>query len=707
MKRCAAALLALAAVACDDDAAAPPAPEARDCRLHVRFEARGLPAAIGVAGSWNDYDASAAPLIRDADGAWTGAFDVPPGRHVYRFEVDGRPFVDEANPLTVWRDGMEQSAFDAPDCSVGALVDPQVVIDGDRADITLRIAAGRAGLPGGSSEISARVGERPAAVRLDGDRLHITATGLPRGKHRLMVEGAGLEQLDAPFWVEETPWDWRDAIIYQVVVDRFAGAGGAVSASGGPAARGLRHGGDLTGVLEVLESGYIESLGANTLWLSPLYVNPVGRFEGREGGAARYEGYHGYWPVDPRAVEPAFGDEAIVERLVEAAHARGMRVLVDVVLNHVHETHVYQADHPDWFDRDGCVCGAPGCPWFSHIETCWFTEYLPDVRWDAPGALERQIDDALWWIERFDLDGLRVDAVPMMPRLVTRHLTAEMHRRFEGLGVRHYLLGETFTGPDQQDIIRWYLGPYGLDGQFDFPLMWALREVFAWESAPVWRLDDVWRESQDAWRYSTAVMGTMIGNHDVTRFLSEAAGDAGGDPFVNAPTSPDNTEPYLRQLRGQAFVLTAGGAPILYYGDEYGMPGASDPDNRRPMRFEDARTGNERWLAERVARLGRLRRCLPALRRGRMEILQASADRIVFLRDAGDGAPAWIVIDRRGGAPPTLPVPADTAVAADTLVDALSGARAERGSMGYGPAEASPERPMVFLPEGHPCLEIR
>jgi glycosidase len=373
---------------------------------------------------------------------------------------------------------------------------------------------------------------------------------------------------------------------------------------------------------------------------------------------------------------------------------------MDVVLNHVHQYHPYVTQHPDWFDPR-CTCGTAACPWSSHIETCWFTGYLPDVAFDRPESLEAQVDDAMGWVRRFDLDGLRVDAVPMMPRFVTRLLTARAHR-LEGLRTRQYLLGETYTGPEGHDLIRWYLGPQGLDGQFDFPLMWALRAVFAHESAPLWTLDDVFAASREAWAGSTAVMGLMVGNHDVTRFLSEAAGQYTGDPWNEPPPVPDDPVPYRRLLLAQAFVLTAPGAPILYYGDELGMPGAGDPDNRRPMRFDAERSANERALQAQIERLGRLRRCLPALRRGGFEPLRVTRDQYAYLRDVGDGAPALVVLNRAAQ-------PADVRVALPRglgpLVDALSGAPAVPAADGELRVRVGARSPAVLIPAANPCLE--
>src|SRR5690606_34538512 len=96
--------------------------------------------------------------------------------------------------------------------------------------------------------------------------------------------------------------------------------------------------------------------------------------------------------------------------------------------NHVYETHPRYLEHQGdgWFHPSGCVCGTPSCPWGEHIETCWFTPYLPDVRWQHPEAARAARDDVAFWMRRYDLDGLRVDAVPMMPRAATRRIAHEV-----------------------------------------------------------------------------------------------------------------------------------------------------------------------------------------------------------------------------------------------------------------------------------------
>jgi glycosidase len=121
-------------------------------------------------------------------------------------------------------------------------------------------------------------------------------------------------------------------------------------------------------------------------------------------------GYHGYWPVKARQVDPRIGGDAALSALVAEAHEHGIRILMDYVVNHVHQDHEYYQQHPDWF-RTGCVCGTQDCDWTGKRLECLFTPYLPDVNWTVPEAGEQLVDDAVWWLDSFDLDGLRADAV--------------------------------------------------------------------------------------------------------------------------------------------------------------------------------------------------------------------------------------------------------------------------------------------------------
>ena len=698
-------------------------PSVRRCVISTRFQPDHFPSELEV-----EVEGSYAPLtLLDASsgkaGLWGADLWVTPGWQSYTLRLDGRILTDQAQPLTISRSTPSgeqiRSLIDVPNCEQGRWFRvaaqqmyrrAQFKLAYERAlspDEHRRARQGEPDLHGVAldpSELSVEVNGQPYPFMLEGELIIVDVQGVDTGKYHLTIRGqdeAGtvFETFDAPFWIEDRPHRWTRGVMYQVVLDRLSpplqGERAEIASRASNAephddldldltsedspSIGERWGGSLTGVVALLEDGYFERLGVSALWLSPLAPNPVGKWTGVEGGPPRYEGYHGYWATAPRAVGEEWGGAALLERVVELAHARGIRVIVDVALNHVHEQHPYVSAHPEWFNPPGCLCGRPGCDWGTYIETCRFTTYLPDFRWEGTEAMRQQVDDAVWWLERFDLDGLRVDAVPMMPRRITRMLSATVHKRFEGLRTRHLLIGETFTGPREWSRLGWYIGRDGLDGQFDFSWMWALREVIAWESAPMWSLLEVWRAGEAAWGGASALMGLFIGNHDVTRFISEAAGDDLSDPWSHPPPQTRDALAFDRLWLATALTFTLPGIPVLYYGDEAGLSGANDPDNRRP--FWPLEIDAPEHLPEirarhyrRVAQLGRVRRCLDALAWPEPEVtfLATDTERLSFMRGAS-GEEAIVVIQRQAS-------PTETTLALPALaqrdrvwVDALSG----------------------------------
>jgi glycosidase len=657
-------LLALGACApAEGDRA--PGPE-RDCRPTVFHRADGPAGQVALVGDFNLWDPGAHPMLDpDGDGLYVARPELSPGWHQLRVWRDGQTHLDPWNPLTLHDPtGRENSAVWVPDCGrpafeVRALTTGLAEDGRGRLALELGFWRARAGPGLDPAGLELRLGDGTlVAWELDpgGDGLRAELDGLSPGKHRLEVRGrdragAEAEPLGLPFWIEAEPFDWRDALIYQIMVDRFArGDGQPLDEAAGLS---FRQGGDLGGVTRLLRAGYFEALGVRALWLSPLYDNPESVHLGRDGHPV--QAYHGYWPGSPDRVEQAFGGQVALEELVTEAHARGVRVLMDAVPNHVHLEHPYAREHAGaaWFNHPsgGCLCGLT-CSWETEIERCWFDPFLPDLRWENPAVVERLTADLVGWLERFDLDGLRVDAVPMMPRLAVRHLRDRVQRRLSAGGLHVYLLGECYTHLGGQDIIRYYLGPHSLSGQFDFPVMWALREALAGR-AGMDRLEAELARSQAAWEGSGAVMAPILGNHDVPRLVSDLAGDPLWDPRGRPPPAPERDEPYELAAAAFAFLLTLPGAPVLYQGDEFGQPGAGDPDNRRAMRFGQALLPRERVLLERVQALGRARGCSPALRRGAYLGLLSSADVLAYGRDAADGRPALVAL-HRGAAPRRL-----------------------------------------------------
>jgi glycosidase len=677
------ALPAFGAAGCSSD---PPAAasSARTCGLEVWHKPATRDAHVEIVGDWNGWQRpGTVPELR-ADGWAVAAIDAPIGEHAYAIVEDGVWLADSLVPMTAFHDGQEVSLGVVDDCERplvkvsgvdampdghavvrasfvaghgGAAVDPATVVATSREGLTLPVAA---------------VDPKTGALRFE-------TAGLKRGKYTFSIHakdtgGSDAGETLATVWIEPHPWDPRDAIVYQVVLDRFRGDQGPLVT---PAQPSDRAGGTLAGLRSALEAGEIEALGVNTLWLSPLYKNPDGEFPGSDGHL--YTGYHGYWPAASRLLDERVASEAELDRFMLAAHERGIRVLFDVVPNHVHEQHPWVKDHPDWFNQDRtCICGQGACDWATHIKTCWFAPYLPDLDWTNIDAARAATGEVMWWFDRWGADGLRIDAVPMMPRAATRRIAHSVRARYGHPGNVPYILGENFTGPGAYQNLRYDLGPFGLDGSFNFPLMWTLRATLASESAPMGDIDASFRAGEAAWDGSGAVMGTIIGNHDVARFASVSAGSDSGDAWTPAP-QPLDPVVYAKQRIALATLLTLPGAPVVYYGDELGLAGKNDPDSRRVMPAESALMPAQVETRAVVRKVGRARACSDALRRGALRTIVADAERFVFAREIeGDVGNAVIVaLSRRPAltADITLPLGAPSA-----FVDAVTGTKIDAKS---------------------------
>jgi glycosidase len=274
------------------------------------------------------------------------------------------------------------------------------------------------------------------------------------------------------------------------------------------------------------------------------------------------------------------------------------------------------------------------------MRTCWFETFVADLNWTNPAVLDRALDDTIWWIDRFDVDGLRLDAVPMMPRYALRHLRARLDHRRPDAAPHVYLLGENYVGRGGQPQLAYFLGPHSLTGEFQFPLMWTLRDAMAGD-APMAALDRVVRSGRRLWRGSGSVMAPFLGNHDVRRFTTAMN--------ERLPADASDTTDARLQL-AWTFVLTQPGAPVIYYGDEIGLTGGPDPDNRHDMRFGDALTDAERATRRHVRRLGTLRDCSTALRRGDYTPVDAGPDHLVYARRTTDGEVAVVALNRSASA---------------------------------------------------------
>ena len=667
-----------------------------------------------VAGEWHGFELATASALSDpdSDGTFEATVMLSPGLHAYKlvYEQNGTPewILDPAQIRRKYVDAIENSAVLVADCNLPHL--EVVASEASRPSpgngkfvATLAFHDGADASGPAPTAFAAELvhdgASAPAALSVaDDGTVSVDLSGLADGKYTLLVtpvtnSGRAGEPSRLVFWIEAEPFDWNGALVYMVVTDRYRDGDPSNNPGPTPGAdpRGDWQGGDLEGLRQSIAAGLLDQLGVTAIWLTPFNTNPAGAYLAADE-FHQVTGYHGYWPVKAREVDPRLGGEQALKALVAEAHAHGIRILMDFVVNHVHEDHEYMAQHPDWF-RTGCVCGTAGCDWTSHALECLFRSYMPDVDHRVPAANQQFVDDAVWWLDHFDLDGLRVDAVKHVEEIATRNLAASVREGFEAAGTRYFLMGETAMGwndcadpcnDENYGTIAKYVGPHGLDGQFDFVLYHGVSyRTFAYGDNGMLHADYWFSHGQSKWPEG-AVMTPYIGSHDTPRFstLADYRGQDGAHPryiannqWDDTAVAPGEAEPYRRTRVGMSWVLNLPGAPLLYYGDEYGQWGGADPNNRLMWRPESQLSGDELATLSHVRALGQARKNTEALRRGVYQSLGATEDTLVFARVVPNGGPVAIVALTRLSGGDTISVNAASVgiAASTTLSDALGG----------------------------------
>jgi len=418
-------------------------------------------------------------------------------------------------------------------------------------------------------------------------------------------------------------------VLYLIMTDRFAD-GNATNNQPGfnrAATRGW-HGGDLAGIEQHLD--YLHELGVTALWTTPVASN-----------GAMPESYHGYAATDLYAVDAHFGTLHDYRHLSNALHARGMKLVIDLVPNHlgVQDSWVADPPAPEWFhgtlqqhlgaqhDFNELVDPhAPRQAW-SAITTGWFTDAMPDLNQENPLVSRYLIQNALWWVETANLDGIRLDTFPYVDRAFWHDFHATLHSVYPHLTT----VGEVFHR--DPELTAFFAGGVehrgidtGLDTPFDFPVFFTLRDVLAHDK-PMSDLAKVLR--QDALYPHPERLVPFIGNHDTTRFITDAGGSA------------------AKLKLAMGLLLTLRGMPQIYSGDEIGMEGSDDPDNRHdfPGGFagdthnaftKAGRTAKEEEIFAWTAGLTALRPAHPELQSGMEQNLFADADTFAFVRSVSE-----------------------------------------------------------------------
>jgi len=286
--------------------------------------------------------------------------------------------------------------------------------------------------------------------------------------------------------------------------------------------------------------------------------------------------YHGYGAVDFYKVEEHFGSLAEFKSLVDDAHAVGIKIIADIVANHSGPYHPWVQDPPTltWFH--GTEASHPNNDWQTwtlvdpnataamrrNTLDGWFVNILPDFNQDDPEVARYIIQNTLWWVGVSGMDGIRQDTWPYVPRTFWRQWMAAIKKQYPTLKV----VGEVLDGDPA--MISFFEGSRtpldgvrtGVHKMFDFPLHFAIRNVFA-QGQPINQIAQLL--AHDQLNDDPSSLVTLLGLHDVQRFMGEKGATAAGLKLA------------------YTLLLTIRGTPLVYYGDEIALPGGNDPDNRR------------------------------------------------------------------------------------------------------------------------------
>ena len=568
---------------------------------------------VSIVGDLTGWTPQPAAASDSAIGQYTYEAVLRPGNHPYQWVIDGTWFIDPANFETIsngmggWNSVVRIASPEPP--SLHAVVaDDKVVFRTDRgADLLVLV-----------DNILVHQASHDTATSIP-----VLFDDLPDGRHHMRAwaarEGGISQDILIPMEgnraitnsEELHRTDWHAATMYFLMVDRFKNGN---PANDEPVMDSLimppanHFGGDLEGVVQTLKDGYFDSLGVNTVWISPVTQNAEGAWglwqdTLRTNVQSRFSSYHGYWPVSCTKVDRRYGGQPALNALTDQAHAHGMNVVLDYVGNHVHEDHPLMDVHPDWTTNLYLPDGSLNTErWDEHRLTTWFDTFMPTLDLERPDVAEAMSDSAAWWAFNSGIDGFRHDATKHISEVFWRKLTTKLKAAQQRTGQRLFQIGETYGSPD---LIGSYLSSGMLDAQFDFNLYDKAVGAIAFEEGNWQDLVETNRASLAAYG-AHHLMGNITGNQDRPRFTSLADGslDVNEDMKFQGWTMDiqhSGDDGYAKMRLLMSYLMSVPGIPCVYYGDEIADVGGNDPDNRRMMRFNslnEEEHATKTWTAE-------------------------------------------------------------------------------------------------------------
>ena len=606
-------------------------------------------------GSFNGWDRGNLPMKdENGDGVFEAEVALEPGRYEYKFFGDGEEIIDPNNPdkkpngmgdfnslfyvtepnlgkLFLHKEGKEitsstskfsfyyeneKEGNDVSASNIIALLDNQKV---NEKNISIS---------GGKIEIAIPRKELKGNNLL---RVAVTKNGRATNIQSVFLKNGTTEPNNA---------SWNNSIIYSLMIDRFSDSDKSLNkpiVQDSLFDKANYIGGDFQGIINKLNEGYFDSLGINTIWISPVYDNPNTAYKESPAPHRWYSGYHGYWPVNSFGVEEKFGTMKKLKEIVVTAHKHGIKILLDIVANHIHITHPLFKQHPEWFGELNLPDGRKNLRlWDEYRLTTWFEPYLPKFNFvGSKEIINYQADNAIWWLKQTGADGFRQDAVKHISNDFWRTLTRKIKTEIEiPRKVSVYQIGETFGS---YELISSYVNNGQLSAQFNFNLYDAALPTFLDKKASFSSLDAEMKKSFMVYGENN-LMGNIMDSHDKNRFMAFADGDLEASQWSaieegwNNPPKVDNPKNYNKAKLYYAYMNAIPGLPVIYYGSEFGMTGASDPDNRRMMRFNNELTKDEKQMLNDVRQIINIRKNHTALSSGDFLTLQADANIYAFIR---------------------------------------------------------------------------
>jgi glycosidase len=319
-----------------------------------------------------------------------------------------------------------------------------------------------------------------------------------------------------------------------------------------------RHGGDLQGVADHLD--YLEDLGITALWMNPFVENNNPKYS-----------YHGYAITDFYRTDPRLGTNELFISLVDKCHRKGLKVIMDQILNHASIHHPFLQDPPDesWvhlfpeFTRSNFRASTIMDPYASRYDrdrmlNGWFDHHMPDLNQKDPLLLKYLIQNSIWWVEYADLDGIRLDTQPYPDREATAAWSSALFREYPYFNIvgEAWMQQESMTAYFQKDTRNPDGYNSGIPTVTDFPLYYALNRSFNEKEGWTEGLARIYLLRAQDYLYGNPENKLLFcDNHDLNRFYSSIGQD-------------------LDQFKmGMVYIMTSPGIPMIYYGTEILMTG--------------------------------------------------------------------------------------------------------------------------------------